>query len=1141
MIKVNFRFSLIILLLAILGVASALNDTQLSEILAVNQGPAFPYKEMLIYIAGADKRVLFVPDGTNDQCIKAAEVRCDALEQQGIPCIIYRLVSLDYDYSGEGVEQGDSEGLIPKGSKYNLTIRVDANLEKVTSDEDEYKKVMPEIEKQIKSSNVNAKFVFLVSRQGGGKFVYTGNGGISKLERGTTHYAYLYNDRVDKKVDMLSGADLRNIERARQLFIEYLGRMDGGKLNERHLAELAARLRALDSVLNSDGSCKKCLELTKSCSHCSNFVSSERSREYYNLAKKFRKYDVSIETRISKHVKKGVYASLFVMSNVNDSRIPSFSQSIRIGSMGNVKSSTVVPSNLGVNCQGLSEQDLVLVRRMVSLFNVYFEKVTLRSDYDELCIAVSQMSKSFSDKSRRPVSPYSVETCAAATALSLGNFYPSFMSDTGGLDPTTENSLIIFCSAVLRQEPLGLVENLSPVYSPSGTLVSPTGGKLDAAILLIKSRSEEAVITSLLEGSTCSLRDLFNAGWKFDKKLKIWVRGNNNRIPLPIMVRYGLTEDGKLAAFSLEGRDAYLYSKGADVLKTDPVYTPTYSSLIGDRCLSPSNVENLKNVSKVYEHETLIELNEAKKNVELAALNSREASKTAAEAVTKYEEAIENEKKAMELAKLATEFKNYHDAKLKASQRAAELAKLEERLIDASEKRARAANISAKALIEASEAETRRREASNKARLAAERATEHIKAALDIQKQLKLQLKQDDKLRASYESAIITEDRLRIAHNEAQESLEKIIRNEREINSNFEKDMRLLIEEEERLRKCIEEYASRRVALLQKLEEISAALTGKVEESKRFRDKLREEARLKQERVEAERAELGKLSNLMLSQSAEVTAVSVSIKESEILLKEMELIAEQKAKEAEEAKQNFVQMSIKIKELHTIYETLTIKVQGLSSNQKDLEESVKTAEQDLKHMLEKLSEVEAKISRLEESRAALDEKSKEATELLAKETLLISKVEEIKRRRSVRRQELEKLLKEQADVKSEISALLVARNSALSIIRKTLNDIEEARAASQGKTAEMRSQYKKTSILAEESMKSVESLREEVCRALSEEELKSKDLQEKIKCVNRMDLEVRRAEDELSKFSQTPAPEVPLTPQAPRIKCEVIE
>ncbi|POM83532.1 hypothetical protein CmeUKMEL1_07865 [Cryptosporidium meleagridis] len=1137
---VNSRFSLIILLLGILGVASAHKSIQLPEILAANQGSTFPYKEMAFSVGEAEQRALFVPEGANDECIKAAKVRCDALEKQGIPCIIYKLISLDFEYSGQD-DMKDSEEFIPKGSSYYLTIKVDASLEDITSNEEEYKKIIPEIEKQIRGSNVSAKFVFLVSRQGKGKFVYTGNGGISKLERGTTHYAYLYNAKTSSKVDMLSGADLRSIERARKLFIEYLGEMDAEKLSERQVAELAARLRAIDSVLNSDGSCKECTELKRSCSHCSNFVSSKRSREYYDMAKKFRKFDVSIETRISKHVKKGAYASLFVMSNVNDSRIPSFNQSIRIGSMGNVKSSAAVPHNLGVNCQGLTEQDLVVVRRMISLFNTYFENIKLRSDYDELCIAVSQMSKMFSDKSRKPVSPYSIETCAAATALSLGNYYPSFMSETGGLDPVTENSLIIFCSAVLRQEPLGLVDSLSPVYSPSGTLVSPTGGRLDAAILLVKSRSEEAVMTSLLEGSSCSLQDLFNAGWKFDNKLKIWVRGKNNRIPLPIMVRYGLTEDGKLAAFSLEGKDAYLYSKGADVLKTEPSYTPTYSSLIGDRCLSPSNIENLKNVSKVYEHETLVELSEAKKNVEIAVMNSRAASKTAAEAVTKYEEAIENEKKAMELAKIATEYKNYHDAKLRASQRAAELARLEEKLHDASEKRARAANISAKALMDASEAEARRREASDKAKIAAENATQHIKAALDIQKQLRLQLKNDAKLCASYESAVITEDRLRIAHNEAQESLEKIIMNEREINKNFEKDMKLLLEEEERLRKCIEEYSSRRIALLRKLEEINAALTGKVEESKLIRDQLREEAKLKQKKVEVERAELGKLSDLIVSQSSEITTVSASIKESEILLKEMELIAEQKAKEAEEAKKNYVQMSIKIKELNVIYETLTIKLQSLSSNQKNLEESVKTAEQDLKIMLERISEVETKISKLEESRAALDERSKEATELLAKETLLISKVEEINKKRTIRKQELEKLLKEQADVKSEISALLVARNSALSIIRKTLSDIEEARAASQGKTAEMRSQYKKTSMLAEESMKSVESLKEEVCKALSEEELKSKDLQEKIKCVNRMDLEVKKAEDELSRFSQTPAPEVPLTPQIPRIRCEVIE
>ncbi|OII75280.1 uncharacterized protein cubi_03759 [Cryptosporidium ubiquitum] len=1138
MLQINFRISLLILFLAILGVSSALNGTQLSDMLSNSSGYSFPYKEMEVIIGGKSRRVLFIPDGTSDECIKAAGVRCEALEKTGVLCVIYKLISLDFGYGVEGVK--NDLKLTQSESKYNLIMTIDRDLEKVVSDEEEYKRVMPEIERQIKNLKINSKFVFLVSKQGGGKFVYTGNGGISKLERGTAHYAYLYNDKVDNKVDMLSGADLRNIERARQLFIEYLGKMDGGRFNERQIAELAARLRVIDSILNSDGSCKKCLELNKSCSHCLDFVSSKRNRDYYELAKKFRKYDVSIETRISKHVKKGTYATLFVMSNVNDSRVPNFSQSIRIGSMGNVKSTAVVSSGLGVNCQGLSEQDLVLVRRMISLFSVYFEDLKLRSDYDELCVAVSQMSKS-PERSGKFASPYSVETCAAATALSLGNFYPSFISETGGLDPATENSLIVFCSAVLRQEPLGLVDNLSPVYSPTGVLVSPTGGKLDAAILLIKSRSEESVMTSLLEGSACSLQDMFNAGWKFDKKLKIWVRGNNNRIPLPIMVRYGLTEDGKLAAFSLEGRDAYLYSKGADVLKTDPVYTPTYSSLIGDRCLSPSNVENFKSVSKVYEHETLAELNEAKKNVEFAALNSKKASKTAAEAVMKYEEAIENEKKAMELAKIATEVKNYHDAKLRASQRAAELARLEERLVEASEKRAQAANISAKALIEASEAEARRREASNRAKMAAEKATEHIKNALDIQKQLKLQLKQDAKLSASYESAVVTEDRLRIAHNEAQESLEKIIKNEREITNDFEKDMNLLLEEEQRLRKCIEEYSSRRLALLSKLEEINAVLTGKVEESKRIRDQLREETKLKQHKVEAERAELGKLSNLMVSQSAEVNAVSISIKESEILLKEMELVAEQKAKEAEQARQSFVEMSVKIKELHVIYETLTIKLQGLSTNQKKLEESVKIAEQDLKYMLERLAEVEAKISEYEKSRAALDEKSKEASELLARETLLISKIEEIKNKRSLRKQELDKLLKEQSDVKSEISALLVARNSALNIIRKTLSDIEEARIASQGKTAEMRSQYKKTSMLAEQSMKSVEELKEEVCNALSEEELKSKDLQEKIKCVNRMDLEVKKAEDELSKFSQIPAPEVPLTPQVPRIRCEVIE
>ncbi|KAJ1606634.1 putative myosin [Cryptosporidium canis] len=1141
MIRIDFRVSLLILFLGVLRVVSGLSDSQALEIITSSEGSSFPYREAPLNVGGVQHRILFIPDGSNDECVKAAEVRCKHLEDQGVPCLIYRLISVDLQQTGDDASQDESGGILPAGSKYNLTIKVSADLEKITSDENEYNKIVPEIEEQIKNSKIDGKFVFLVSRLGGGKFVYTGNKGISKLERGTTHYAYLYNDKINRNADMLSRSDLRSIEKARQLFIEHMGRLSGENLDRHQTAELAARLRAIESVLNSDGSCKECTELGKSCSHCSNFISSKRHREYYELAKKFRKYDLSIETKISKHTKKGSYASLFVMSNVNDSRIPGFNQSIRIGAMGNVKSSKVVPSNLGVNCQGLNEQDLALVQRMISLFSVYFEHVKLRGDYDELCVAVNQMSKIVSDRSRKPVSPYSVETCAAATALSLGNFYPSFLSETGGLDPLTENSLVIFCSAVLRQEPLGLVENLSPVYSPSGTLVSPTGGKLDAAILLVKSKSEEAVIASLLEGSKCSLQDIFNAGWKFDKKLRIWVRGHNNRIPLPIMVRYGLTDDGRLAAFSLEGRDAYLYSKGADVLKSDPIYNPTFSSLIGDRCLSPSNVENLKGVSRAYEHETLMELEEAKKNVELAALNSKNASKTAADAVLMYEEAIENEKKAMELARIATEVKNYRDAKLRASKRAEELARLEEKLVEASERRAQAANISAKALLEASEAEAKRREASDRARTAAEKATEHIKTALDIQKQLKLQLKKDAKLTASYESAVVAEDRLRSAHNEAQESLEKIIKNEREITSNFERDMKSLLEEETRLKMCIEEYSNRRVALIKRLEEAKAILTGKVEESKRIRDQLREEAKIKQGEIEAERAELGKISNLMASQSAEATAVSISIKESENILKELELIAIQKEKEAERARQNFIRMGGKIKELRVIYETITTKLVDLSRNQASLEESVKSTERDLNDMLGKISEVENKISEYEKSRIALDNRSKEAADLLEKESILAAKIEEINSRRSSREQELGALLKEQADVKSEISALLVARNSALSLIRKTLADIEEARAASLDKTTEMKSQYKKVSTIAEESMKSVEALKEEVCKALSEEELKSKELREKIKCVNKLDLEVESARDELSRFSNIPSPVVPMTPNVPKIRCEVIE
>lgn len=1134
---INFRVSLLIIFLGILKAVCGLSDLEVLKHLSNSEGVTFPYREMKLDLNGVTHTILFVLDGVNDECVKAAEVRCVSLELSGHPCVIYRLISLEVSQSGDREAKDE---LLPVGSKYNLTIKVDADLEKVLSDEDEYKKVMPEVEKRIKDYNVTGKFVFLLSRSGG-KFVYTGNGGISKLERGSAHYAYLYNDKTGRNVDMLSRADLRSIEKARQLFIEHLGEQDKQTLDERRMVELAARLRVLDSILNSDGTCKECTRQRTSCSHCSNFVSSDRNREYFEMAKKFRNYDVSIETRISKHTKKGSYASLFVMSNVNDSRIPNFNQSIMIGSMGNVKSSNVVPSDLGVNCQGLQEQDLVLVRRMISLFNVYFEKVKLRGDYDELCVAVKQMPRIFSDKSRKPESPYSVETCAAATALSLGNFYPSFISNTGGLDPNTENNLIIFCSAVMRQEPLGLVDTLSPVYSPSGTLASPTGGKLDATILLARSRSEESVIASLLDGGKCSLEDMFNAGWKYDKKLRIWVRGHNNRIPLPIMVRYGLMEDGRLAAFSLEGRDAYLYSKGADVLKTDPVYTTTYSSLIGDRCLSPSNVDNLKSVGKAYEHETLAELKEAKKNVEIAALHSRNASKVAAEAMTRYEEAIENEKRVMELARIASEVKNYRDAKLRASQRAAELARLEERLVEATEKRAQAANASAKALVEASEAEARRREASSRAKQAAEKAGEHIKTALDIQKQLKLQLKKEAKLSASYESAVVAEDKLRSAHNEAQDSLEKIINNEREITSNFERDMKSLLDEEKRLGKCIEEYSSRRVALIRKLEEINSLLEGKVEESKRIRERLLEEAKLKQSEVEAERAELGKISNMVASQSAEATAVSISIKESETLLKKMELIAKQKEEEAEKARRSFAEMSAKIKELHVIYETLTTKLQDLSNAQKSLEESVAAAERDLREMLDKISGVEAKISEYERSRASLDEKSKEAADLLAKELLLTEKVEEIKGRRRQRKHELEKLLKEQEDVKSEISALLVARNSALSLIRKTIANIEEARAASQEKTAEMRSQYSKVSKLAEESMRSVESLKEEVCKALSEEELKSKELREKIKCVSRFDLEVENAKEQLSRFSQKQATEVAQTSVIQNIKCEVIE
>ncbi|KAF7455975.1 coiled coil protein [Cryptosporidium felis] len=1140
MFGLSYRFLLVFCLLAIFNLALGAQKNLL-EILSSGDGVGFPYKELELVLGEEKHKLLFIPDGTNEECIKAAEIRCSVLERSGVTCLIYRLISGTFT-SPQGLDREGSNIPFYSGSKYSMVLEVDIRLDEVVSDEEKYRKFMPAIEKEIERSNINAKFIFFISKFGnpGDKYVYTGNGGISKLEEGVKHYAYLYNDKVTNKIDIQSRADLRSIERARKIFIEALSKVDANTINEEQISELAARLRTIESVLNHDGSCKECKSLNKSCSHCSNFVSTERMQESFKLARKLRKYDVTIETKISRHVNKGTYASLFVRSNVNDDRIPNFSQSIGIGSMGNVRHSVTVPHNLGQNCQGLSEQDTSLVLRMISLFQVYFENIKLRMDYDELCIAVYQMSRMPSDRSRRDMSPYSVKTCAISTALTLGNFYPSFISKAGTLDSLTENSLITFCSAVLKQEPLGLVDSLSPVYSPSGNLESPTHGKLNASILLIKSRSEESVMTSL-EGGTCSLQDIFNAGWKFDKKLRIWVRGNGNRIPLPIMVRYGLTDEGKLAAFSLEGRDAVLYSKGADVLKTDPEYTPLYSSLIGDRCLSPSNVDNFKKVSKAYEHETIRELNEAQRNVEYASLNSKMASKAAAEAVIKYQEAIDNEKKAMELARIATEMKNYHDAKLRASQRAEELAKLEQRLVEASKRRAEAANVSAKALLEASEAESRRRDASLKARIAAEKAAEHIKSALEIQKQLKLQLKHSAKLSASYESAVVAEDRLRKAHNEAQESLEKIIANEREITNNYEREMRSLVEEEEKLRISIEEYSNKRITLLNKLDELNKILKGKVEESKRIRDQLREEAKLKERQVEIERGELGKVLNLMDSKSAEVTAVSVSIKESEILLKEMELVAEQKAREAEAAKKSYMEMSNKMKELNLIFETLTTKLHNLSKKQRQLEESVKLAEEDLKLMLRRLVEVEGKIAEYEESRSTLDEKSKEAIDLLAKETALHAKIEEIKNMRQSRKQELDKLLEEQTGLKTDISALLVARSSALGIIRKTLRDIEEARMATQDKTAQMKEEYKKSSQLAEESMRSVEKLKGEVCRALSEEELKSKELQEKIKCVNRMDLEVKIAEEELNRLTQVPVPEVPPTPCLPKIKCEVIE
>ncbi|EEA08600.1 uncharacterized protein CMU_028290 [Cryptosporidium muris RN66] len=1104
---------------------------------ASSDGTMFPYREVTIDMADyVRSTILLLPEEFTTESLKAAQLRQKKLVDQGVPCRIYRLVTMPADQTAIEmiISQSLADSILVNNtlSPIFTTVEVEFDLKRMMVDEDYRKIYTPRLMEAAESFTNRFVTVLLMSSTDSGSnyYIYLGEGDFTPVQQGASYYAYLFNDS-GKEVDSLSSADLRHIEAARKSFIDARSNMKKEQLTEIEVKELAARLRVLKRRQKAGPKCSKCLDITyEKCEYCATLVTIDEYREIEDLSKKSRKYELFFEHRLARHSSGASHASLFVVSKAEDSIIPEFSQSINVGAYGVVNNYRPLPLNLGPHCAALVESDINLVLRMSSVFPTYFETLSLSRDYDELCLGVHYMSKKPKVTSSG-IATYEIENCIVSMILALGSFHPEFSTPIGTLNPNVEMSMTSFCSAVLSHEPLGLVENLSPVYSPSGVIMSPSNGKIDVAVLLERSRSEESVIQSMLGSNTCSIEDMVSAGWMYDNKLKLWVRGRNKKVPLPILVRYAVSSDGRLIAIALEGEDVTNYSKGLQVLFTSPKFEHLFSQVIGSKCLNPGDIKDLEKVGVVLEEITLAELREATILANNAAEQSFAASNAATLAMKKYEDAVLAEERVMEVAQMASKIREYHDAKSKISQKAAEIAKIEEQLRIAAENRAKAANESAKALLEATAAEERRREFAKNAQLAARRATDTVQQALNIQKQLRGQLKSEAKLSAAYEAAVVAEDKLRKALDEAHNLLQGLFDKEKALRERFLGEIDPLIKEEERLLKCVEEFSQRRIALLDNLTELRNILQGKLDKSLREKQDVLEEARLKKDLLDNRKFELGKLSNMIRTKSAEAEAVNASLFEAELMLEKLKQDADMKAREAEAARLRLEEMSKKIQELRLLYNDLLLRINELVSLQSNLEDEIRKVETELDALSLKLAEIEERLLRLEEARQAHDEKSKEAELLLARELELKRQIEELNKLRKEKEVELSGLLDEQLKVRTDVSAVLVARSSALEVLQRTLKEIQIAKCTTEEETKVIKDQYECSALEAQKLLSNVEKWKRDLQDAIEEEEIKSNLLAKKIEEVQEMDFIMACAEEQLKLANDIPVPATPLTPE----------
>ncbi|KAH7650236.1 coiled coil [Cryptosporidium bovis] len=1113
--------------------------------ITTGDGVTFPYIESKILVQNVERTVLFVSSDVCEECIKAAELRCGVLNEMNASCVVYLLVNNELNLlTLVPVEDSKVDGLMrPVNSNYKYVFRVNSSIDSFIAQGETsgLKEKLREIESLVNNANDKPKLIYLVFSENGveTQCVYLGDGRISKLGGRSNYYAFLYSGHSNK-VNALSRTELRVIEQARRRFIEMLGELSEESLGEERVKELAARLRTLDLVIKDAEGCSGCGRLGSTCKRCPSVVSFEVEQVYYNLARANSRYSISIESRLSRFTERTSVASLFVASDAAD-RLPNFDNSIKINGIGDINSQSELSFRLGPNCSDLSEKDLELVEKIIASFSSYFS-FGPKQDFDEICIAVSKMSKlentNKNNDSEEP-STYSIDSCIISMALSLGNFYPEFISEFGTLSPENESKLIDLCSNVLGEESLEISLPL-PRYSLSGSFRSPTGGKLNAAVLLLKSVSEEAVVSSILGEGKCSYEDLFNGGWKFERKLRVWTRVTNGKVPIPIMVRFGLTIDGKLAAFSMEERDIIGHQKGVDVLLTDPEYCTSHSSVIGDECTSSSDIDNLRVTTSKFRENALAELEQARKNAELAERNSKRASRIAAEAIVRCEEATEDEVRAIELADIATKLREYHDKKRVFTERAVELANLEERLTVATERRADASLLVADALEKATEAEARRRKASLDARDAAMKATEKIRNALEVQRQLKSKLSEKTKLKSAYDSAVVAEERLKAIYAEAQESLRKIIEEEKEASEKYSREMALLLEEESRLKKLIKESSAQRKSLLVKLADFNAIISAKYDESIITREKLAENIRARRDDLKTRKAELDAVLKLSGEKSTELMTVSSTIDEYEKVLSEMRHLA-RKNENALVDSSKYNEMTVKLDGLKNVFESLTKRLETLASTQKEMDEIIKTKEKELDILVSGMEAVEDRISRYEYLKVKIEEKSREAAELFAKEAILSEKLLEIERTRKRKTLELEKLAAVQTSAKSDISSTLAARGAALGTVRASLKEIGEARKENEALTKEFRNKFIKSSEEVEESMAELEEMEKLVCSAINEEECKGKDLRKKVESANSLREEELVALSIYDDISSAEEPEPPKTPVIPKYKLEETE